>query len=217
MIDPIIHDGRNFLNKIDLKTNLIIREAQKKDCILEKVLDKANEIQVVRKDFAQLFKRIEPFGGRKRGRPKTIVIEEAINNIFILNQEELNKLDIIYSVSPSIHKVTIDESELGLIFMNLIQNSVYWLGTINNDQRKIEVNVFDENDGLSIIFSDNGPGIKKETEEQIFDPYFSTKPDGIGLGLAIVGEMMADYQGELALIDSVLGGASFKLKFRYRV
>lgn len=217
LIDPIIHDGRNFLNKIDLKTNLIIREAQKKDCILEKVLDKANEIQVVRKDFAQLFKRIEPFGGRKRGRPKTIVIEEAINNIFILNQEELNKLDIIYSVSPSIHKVTIDESELGLIFMNLIQNSVYWLGTINNDQRKIEVNVFDENDGLSIIFSDNGPGIKKETEEQIFDPYFSTKPDGIGLGLAIVGEMMADYQGELALIDSVLGGASFKLKFRYRV
>lgn len=217
LIDPIIHDGRNFLNKIDLKTNLIIREAQKKDCILEKVLDKANEIQVVRKDFAQLFKRIEPFGGRKRGRPKTIVIEEAINNIFILNQEELNKLDIIYSVSPSIHKVTIDESELGLIFMNLIQNSVYWLGTINNDQRKIEVNVFDENDGLSIIFSDNGPGIKKETEEQIFDPYFSTKPDGIGLGLAIVGEMMADYQGELVLIDSVLGGASFKLKFRYRV
>ena len=217
LIDPIIHDGRNLLNKIDLKITLIIREVQKKDCILEKVLDKANEIQVVRKDFAQLFKRIEPFGGRKRGRPKTIVIEEAINNIFILNQEELNKLDIIYSVSPSIHKVTIDESELGLIFMNLIQNSVYWLGTINNDQRKIEVNVFDENDGLSIIFSDNGPGIKKETEEQIFDPYFSTKPDGIGLGLAIVGEMMADYQGELALIDSVLGGASFKLKFRYRV
>ena len=217
LIDPIIHDGRNFLNKIDLKTNLIIREVQKKDCILDKVLDKANEIQVVRRDFAQLFKRIEPFGGRKRGRPKTIVIEEAINNIFILNQEELNKLDIIYSVSPSIHEVMIDESELGIIFMNLIQNSVYWLGTINNDQRKIEVNVFDENDGLSVIFSDNGPGIKKETEEQIFDPYFSTKPDGIGLGLAIVGEMMADYEGELALIDSVLGGASFKLKFRYRV
>ena len=66
---------------------------------------------------------------------------------------------------------------------------------------------------LSIIFSDNGPGIKPDIEEQIFDPYFSTKPDGIGLGLAMVGEMMADYNGELALIDSVLGGASFKLKF----
>lgn len=70
---------------------------------------------------------------------------------------------------------------------------------------------------MSIIFSDNGPGIQPDIEEQIFDPYFSTKPDGIGLGLAMVGEMMADYNGELALIDSALGGASFKLKFRYRV
>lgn len=216
LVDPIVHDGRNFLNKIDLKTNLIIKEIQKNDCNLNKILSKVSEIQVVRKDFSQLFKRIEPFGGRKRGRPKTIIIEDAINNIFLLNNDELLKQNIKYSISSLQHRVTIDESELGLIFMNLIQNSIYWLGTVSHP-RNINVEVFEELDGLSIIFSDNGPGIKPNTEEQIFAPYFSTKPDGIGLGLAIVGEMMADYNGELALVDSVLGGASFKLKFKYRI
>ena len=216
LIDPIIHDGRNYLNKIDLKSNLIIKEVNKEKCELNKILEKANEIQIVRKDFAQLFTRIEPFGGRKRGRPAKIVIEDAIANIFMLNKDELSKLDIHHTISPSKHNVTIDESELGSILMNLIQNSIYWLGTVPLP-REIKVDVVGEPDGLSIIFSDNGPGIKSDIEEQIFDPYFSTKPDGIGLGLAIVGEMMADYNGELALIDSVLGGASFKLKFRYRV
>lgn len=216
LIDPIIHDGRNYLNKIDLKSNLIIKEVNKEKCELNKILEKANEIQIVREDFAQLFTRIEPFGGRKRGRPAKIVIEDAIANIFMLNKEELSKLDIHHTISPSKHNVTIDEGELGSILMNLIQNSIYWLGTVP-PPREIKVDVVEEPDGLSIIFSDNGPGIKSDIEEQIFDPYFSTKPDGIGLGLAMVGEMMADYNGELALIDSVLGGASFKLKFRYRV
>lgn len=134
----------------------------------------------------------------------------------MLNEDEFSKLDIHHTISPSKHNVTIDEGELGSILMNLIQNSIYWLGTVP-PPREIKVDVVEEPDGLSIIFSDNGPGIKPDIEEQIFDPYFSTKPDGIGLGLAMVGEMMADYNGELALIDSVLGGASFKLKFRYRV
>lgn len=70
---------------------------------------------------------------------------------------------------------------------------------------------------MSVIFSDNGPGVQPEIEDKIFDPYFSTKPDGIGLGLAIIGETMEEYDGHLSLVDSLLGGASFKLSFKYRI
>lgn len=217
LIDPIIHDGNNFLNKIDLKTNLIIKETNKDDCNLSKIATKASEIQAVRVDFSQLFKRIEPFGGRKRGRPSSVVLEDVIMNQFLINEEELKKNAVKYSVSDTQHRVTIDESELAVIMMNLIQNSIYWLSTIDKD-RKIHVTVTDESDGLAIIISDNGPGVKEGTEESIFEPYFSTKPDGIGLGLAIVGEIMADYDGELSLVkDNQYEGATFKLLFRKRV
>lgn len=216
LIDPILHDGRNYLNKIDLKSTSIINETKKKSSSLNKIAEKACEIQFVRKDFAQLFARLEPFGGRRRGRPKRIIVENALNNIFLLNQEDLIKLNIDYSIPKTQHNVTIDESELGQIFINLIQNAIYWLGTIDGP-RKISVEVVDERDGLAIFFSDNGPGINPEIADEIFNPYFSTKPDGVGLGLAIIGEIMADYNGEFVLVESILGGASFKLKFKYRV
>ena len=101
--------------------------------------------------------------------------------------------------------------------MNLIQNSIYWLEEVQSE-RKITVQLFKETDSLSIIFSDSGPGIKEGTESQIFEPYFSTKPDGIGLGLAIVGELVTEYNGELLLLNhGPLPGASFKIKLKYRI
>lgn len=217
LVDPVIHDGNNYLHKIDLKSTIIYDETQNANCNIEKIAKKANEIQDVRRSFAQLFKRIEPFGGRRRGRPQTIVVEDVIKNQFILNSEELSRNSISYTISNSQHKVTIDESELAVILMNLIQNSIYWLSTIDVE-RRIHADVMDEQDGLAIIISDNGPGVKEGTEDNIFAPYYSTKPDGIGLGLAIAGEIMAEYDGELSLVkNSILGGASFKLLFRKRI
>jgi len=217
LIDPIIHDGNNYLHKINLKSTSILNEIQKTDCNLSKIADRIGEIQNVRRDFSQLFKRIEPFGGRKRGRPQTIVVEDVIKNQFLLNSEELSKYNISYRLSNTQHKVTIDESELAVVLMNLIQNSIYWLSTIDVE-REILVEVEDEQDGLAIIVSDNGPGVKSGTEDNIFAPYYSTKPDGIGLGLAIAGEIMSEYDGELSLIkNSILGGASFKLLFKKRI
>lgn len=215
LIDTVVHDGRNFLNKIDLQANLIVKALKNKN--IEEIEGLVANIQNIRKDFAQLFRRIEPFGGRKRGRPKSVIVEEVIKNQFMLYHTDLSRLNINYVISETEHIVAIDEAELGIIFMNLIQNSIYWLENINSE-RKIVVNVSKTNEELVIIFSDNGPGIKLGTENNIFEPYFSTKPDGIGLGLAIVGELVSEYNGEFMLINSdILDGATFKITFRHRI
>ncbi len=64
---------------------------------------------------------------------------------------------------------------------------MYWLETVPSD-RKIQVVVERTVDDLSVIFCDSGPGIKEEHQQLVFDPYFSTRPDGVGLGLTIVGD-----------------------------
>lgn len=94
---------------------------------------------------------------------------------------------------------------------------MYWLETISGN-RQVIIQVERSAYELSVIFSDNGPGIKEEQQFLIFDPYFSTKPDGIGLGLTIVGELMTEYDGELTLVNNgPLDGATFKLTFRRRI
>jgi signal transduction histidine kinase len=217
LIDVILHDGGNYLAKIDAQANLIEKEVLKKDSDLEKIKKYVEKIHSVRKDFAQLFKRIEPFGGRKRGRPKTVIVEEIIENQFLLAHNEIEKLNIEYSLPNTKNTVTIDEAELGIIIMNLLQNAIHWLETID-DERRIVVQVIREKDTLSIIFSDNGPGVREEFQKLIFDPYFSTRPDGIGLGLTIVGELVSEYNGDFVLIDNgPLDGATFKITFKYRI
>jgi len=218
LIDVVIHDGRNYLNKIDLQANLITKVVKKSEISKEELLKLIANIQSVRKDFAQLFTRIEPFGGRKRGKPEIVILEDVIKNQFSLYHTNLERLKISYEVLGGQHSVTMDEAELGIIFMNLIHNSIYWLENIDTE-RKIIVQVEKSNsDELSIIFSDNGPGIKEDIEDSIFEPYFSTKPDGIGLGLAIIGELVSEYNGEFMLINNgLLNGANFKIKFGQKI
>ena len=217
LIDAVVHDGGNYLNKIDMQSHLIIKYLGRKEIQREEILELVNNIQNLRKEFAQLFRRIEPFGGRKRGRPKVVIVEEVIKNQFLLYHTDLSRLGIKYEISNTNNSVTIDEAELGIILMNLIQNSIYWLEDISTE-RKIIVDVEKNDFELSIIFSDSGPGIKEGNENSIFEPYFSTKPDGIGLGLAIVGELVSEYDGDFMLINNgPLDGATFKITFRYRI
>lgn len=217
LIDVLLHDGGNYLGRIDAQANLIVKEFSKKEIDNKKALEHALNIIEIRENFTQLFKRIEPFGGRRRGRPRSVIVEKVIENQFLLVHNDIEKLEINYTLPSSENTVTIDEAELGIIIMNLLQNSIYWLATIKNE-RKIEVQVFKQDEELAIIFSDNGPGIREDSYNSIFDPYFSTKPDGIGLGLTIIGELASEYNGELSLItNGPLEGATFKIIFKYRI
>lgn len=217
LIDVILHDGNNFLATIDSENHLLAKEVAKKNIDLNIAKEHLKNINEGRKVLAQLFKRIEPFGGRKRGRPKDIIIEEAIANVFALYKNELTKLNIDISLPDTKNEVRIDDGELQMIFVNLLQNSMYWLETVI-DERKIEISVERSEYELSIIFSDSGPGIKEEHQQIVFDPYFSTRSDGIGLGLTIVGELVTEYDGDFALVDNgPLDGATFKITFRRRI
>jgi hypothetical protein len=217
LIDVILHDGNNFLGKLDSEVHLLSKEFNKEEFDEIKIQEHIKNINEGRKVISQLFKRLEPFGGRKRGRPCDIIIEDAIKNVFELHKNELSKLNIGIILPDSQNEVRIDEGELQLIFVNLLQNSMYWLETIH-DERQINIQVERTDYELSVIFSDSGPGIKEENQQLVFDPYFSTKPDGIGLGLTIVGELITEYDGDFSLIDNgPLDGATFKLTFRRRI
>ena len=153
LIDTIIHDGRGYLSKIDGRCYLILEELKEELLNKTEIEDNTNKIQKTRKDFSKLFERIEPFGGKRRGKFTNIVIEELIKDQFLLYNREISNLKIQYSISESNHTMKIDKADFGIIFMNLIQNSIYWLA--NSDKaRKIEVEVSDSSESIDIVFSD---------------------------------------------------------------
>ncbi|MDI6769083.1 MAG: ATP-binding protein [Anaerolineales bacterium] len=224
LIDTVLHDGRTPLSKIGRQAYLGKRDTQSKPkdsaSFVQKLDERFDTIFSQSDVLETLFRKIEPFGGRKRGRPVEKCLEEVITNTFSVLDAEIRRKRV--KVKPPIGdtRVTVDESELQQVFINLLQNSLYWLEKIPEDARKIVVQVKRlSDDNVEVIFSDSGPGIAPDIKDFIFEPYFSTKPDGVGLGLTIAGEIISEYyDGSLELLNSgPLSGATFRILLRRRV
>lgn len=227
IIDKILHDGRQPLSKIQTEAGLGMELAE--DLIqseynttelskfrtgYKKIVDQSSILRDV-------FRRVEPFGGRKKGRPKKYYIEDLIKDMFSTYESELKAASIkIELPDDSSTLVSVDKTELSEVLMNLITNSLYWLKSVPQERRNIHVQIKRQKDSsLELIFSDSGPGIPSRYKDQIFEPYFSRKPDGHGLGLCLVGEIVKDYyNGSVELMDTGSnGGASFRIILRKRV
>jgi C4-dicarboxylate-specific signal transduction histidine kinase len=168
--------------------------------------------------LAGVFRRIEPFGGRRRGRPSPRAVERVIAESVAVLESDFKEIGAQVTLPTSETMVTADESELQQVFVNLLTNSVYWLKEAPREKRQVEIAASRDDDGLHILFSDSGPGVPMDIREQIFDPYFSTVENGIGLGLSIAGEIVQEYyDGRLELMDGPLSGANFRVTLRRRV
>jgi len=174
----------------------------------------ANQAEVL----SRLLDRLAPFSGRKRGRPEQTTIERILANTFALFEKQIADLQVNVSLPPGTTTVTVDPAEMQQVFVNLLTNALYWLEKIPAQARKIIVQVTPRPGELEIVFSDSGPGVPENIRERIFDPYFSSKPDGVGLGLTIAGETAAEYEGSLDLVSGgPLDGATFRVILRKRL
>jgi C4-dicarboxylate-specific signal transduction histidine kinase len=64
-----------------------------------------------------------------------------------------------------------------------------------------------------VTVEDSGPGVPPELREQIFNPFFTSKKDGVGLGLSIVAKIVDDHRGAIRLDSDTTHGARFRLFF----
>ncbi len=224
LIDVFLHDGRQPLAKIrkeamlgkeDILEGLLIGE-DLMTRLTERLLSIENQGGVI----ASVFRRVEPFSGRKRGRPRQLYIEKIIDEAFGVLSTQIADQNITVSLPTTETLVRVDGTEIQEVMVNLLQNSLYWLQFIDESKRRISVSVSRKvQDSIEIIFADNGPGIPDDNRALIFEPYFSTKKDGVGLGLSIVGEIINDYYGgKLELMDSGKnGGTVFRITLAERI
>lgn len=223
LIDTVLHDGRAPLSKIGNEAHLGLRDierARKDDDLLQGLRQRFGTINTQSDALATIFRKIEPFGGRKRGRPVCTRLEQVIAGAFSVLDTEIAEVGARVSLPETGTQVTVDQAEIQEVILNLLRNSLYWLRHVSKDEREIAVQVRRKDpDQVEILFSDSGPGVKPEFRERIFDPYFSTKPDGVGLGLTIAGEIVSEYYaGDLELLEGgPLPGATFRITLRRRV
>ncbi len=111
-------------------------------------------------------------------------------------------------------RLTLDEGLCEQVFVNLGLNAYEAMAPQGGRLRvRIAPAVFDGRPGVEVAVQDSGPGIPAELRENIFNPFFTTKSSGAGLGLAIIAKIMDDHHGWIRLASAPGDGAHFRVFF----
>ena len=211
----LAHEIKNPLTPIQLSI----------DRIREKYLYKigadnknfSNYLSTITKQIKDIEHLVTEFSDFAR-MPKPVFKKINLNNIILRapNLYELSEPDIKFMLSKikKSNFVQGDEEQLNRVFINLIKNSIESIHekrSKNVDFKgKINVDIKDDNDYIYVTVEDNGLGFDHVNKEKMLAPYFTTKKDGTGLGLAVVGKIISDHNGTI-LFNSIDNGAKVEI------
>lgn len=220
IINAILHEGRRPLNYFRNEIRNIrysYKEYQTKQdkTRLHTILTIANGIADNAEFLVDLFRRVDPLAARRRSNKITINIRNEIGKSIDVFRAEMasNNINIDITCPENVTHLAWRQ-DIYIIFTNLIENSIYWLTQYDYTDKRIDVIVKCEDERLKYIdYRDTGPGIDPHliASEVIFEPQFTTKPEGSGLGLPIAGEAAARIGLELSALESD-SGAWFRLQ-----
>ncbi|MDP2365366.1 MAG: ATP-binding protein, partial [Ignavibacteria bacterium] len=145
-------------------------------------------------------------------------INKVINEAVEITKVGTKAKDIsfIINLSKEIPMLPLISDQIQQVFVNILLNAVDAIveKPVKNDQNKISVKSECDGDLVTIIFSDNGTGIKEENIIKIFEPFFTTKKEGrgTGLGLWVSYGIVKSFQGDIKVQSKKNEGTTFIIK-----
>lgn len=104
--------------------------------------------------------------------------------------------------------IDIDAEQMSQVLLNLIMNALQVL----HKGGRVRASTADHGDRLEIEIADDGPGVPLEERDRVFEAFFFRREGGVGLGLAIVQQIVLAHQGNIVVSESDLGGAAFRIR-----
>ncbi len=175
-----------------------------------KEIDRSNELLKKFFNFAKPSKPKQEFQN----------IEMIIDGVYLLLASRFRKKNILFKTdfTESIPQVYIDSSQIEQVILNVFLNAVEAI--INGGEIQVTISIVKNiklkedtasSDAVCIAISDNGVGIPDERLEKVFNPFFTTKSDGVGLGLSISSRLLEENGGKIELESKEDTGTTFKI------
>ncbi len=161
--------------------------------------------------LSSLFVSLRPLAGGKRGDPEEFNPVNVINSSKTLFESHHVPVDV--ENADRVNAVFGYRDDLGTALVNLIGNAIHWLEQSQAPDPKVTVSLHRRQGSVSIIVTDNGPGVPAEFAEAIFDVGFTLKDAGTGLGLNIARETLARSDASLFYHLDYPHGARFEIQF----
>jgi len=204
MAKQVAHEIKNPLTPMRLSVQSFERRFDPEDPNIKEKLKEYSQTLIqqidVMSSIASAFSDFAKMPTQKRERINVVEVVKLALEIF--NEEYIS-----YSASEKEVFANLDKTQLIRIITNLVTNATQAIESVESPE--IEVNISTEKNAIIIAVSDNGKGIENDVEHLIFEPKFTTKNSGMGLGLPMIKKIIEAYNGSINFVSNKEKGTTF--------
>ena len=213
LISSLAHEIRNPLVSIKTFTQLLPERMEDEEFRNYFLKVASGEIDRLTTLINELLGFARPSEPNLQGENVNTIIEKI--EFLIVTEARKKNITITKDFMPNLPGVNVDAEQIKQVLLNILLNAVQAIpgdGKIWIETRVVQVPREDTNERfVQVEVRDNGIGISKENLERVFDPFFSTRPDGSGLGLPISYQIIHEHGGFIDLESEVGKGTSFRI------
>ncbi|HKJ53390.1 MAG TPA: ATP-binding protein [Gammaproteobacteria bacterium] len=211
MARRLAHEIKNPLTPIQLSAERLHRKlsgdvGEEKQALLDRYTHTIVEQVEAMKSMVNAFAQ---YARSPTQNPQSIDFNAMLEEIAVLYHEHNAGVKIDLDLDRSLPRIEVDDVRMRQLVHNLIKNSLETLAGEGWIRLKTELHGKSGRRAIRFIVEDNGHGIAPEVEQNLFDPYVTTKTSGSGLGLAIVQKIVDEHGGSVRVGRGSEGGAVF--------
>ncbi len=213
MASGIAHELNQPLTAIATNSFACIQMLEGSGINKDKLLDILEIIGLQAQHSGEIIKQLRQFVRKEQPERSHININDLINEVLLFIEPEARKsaVKIIRKMDENIYKVLAQPIQIEQVLLNLLKNSIEALQSVNKADKTliIKTEVAGGN-AVVVTVEDNGPGISDKIKDGLFDPFVTSKNDGLGLGLSISQGIIESHHGKLYLHTAAGGGTIFR-------
>ena len=157
---------------------------------------------------------------RQEPASESVDVNEAIREVIALSHGELQSSRVVLRTefAADVPFVTADRVQLQQVVLNLLRNALDAMNTVEDRQRDLLIRTEREEDGwVRLSVKDAGGGFDPRTAAKLFEAFYSTKTDGMGVGLSVSRSIIESHQGRLWAVLNDGPGATFSFSVPPRI
>ena len=209
----ITHEIRNALSSVNLYLSAL-RRAVVDDASDERAERIIDELEAGSRRIEELMDRVRDFSRPSEPDTRPEALDAIVEQAIALCGAAIRRSDVELEakLAPGLPPCDVDRHMLLRVLLNLLHNAVDATVAAGSSTRKIQVSTRADDDCLVLEVADSGGGVADHLRAKVFEPFYTTKGDGTGIGLSICYRIVADHGGRLIVGESALGGASFTVE-----
>ena len=176
---------------------------------LDNVIKQVHRADDVIKSVTALFKK-------ESTTRRNVDLNELVQQVLTSTARAMDLNGIVleaHFISGPPPSVMADPVQLQQVILNLIMNAIEAMSASEHGARMLDIEtIIDQSDSVAITLADSGPGFDAKVREQLFKPFFTTKPSGMGLGLSICQSIIEAHGGHLTVASREPRGAIFRVE-----